>query len=265
MSNELIRNNKVNLKNRIKTEEEWINSLKVIYKLLSGDIKDVVLDIIQFTDEFIGLAEPVISKADPNLYGVTVLNGVGKIGFVILYKSDSSLHPFFKNAYDNPTPAFREDPISLIVANYEVSKIWRGIILFHEIMHSKYYKTAKFRDTPDGFFLEEQQVYRYELSIIENIYKSEYINFINRITKQAMSNRKSKDILKSSEKTMLQILAQQSSMIETNIIRLAVVVNVGFNILNRNNHDNPESYAKFIEILTNRGLEEAWDFCKNSI
>ena len=252
-NHDLSAKNKIPFDRRLIREKTWARSLGIIKKQLSGDALDIINESLSLQGQYIMPAEPV---TDPSgqLHGVQRHGLDQSVGLVTLFKKDVSLHPYFRDAIKRNISTYSEELNSIIIPPGRVSPNWRGIIMFHELQHVKFHKESQFRDTLDGYWLEEQSVYVNEFKIMYQLFGEEYSKVIDNYASKAAAmmdeSELTEKILKEFANYILDnVLNKSKSDFEDRIMRGAVMINIGFEGLNKIGKGSPENQALFIKSL----------------
>ncbi len=263
---EVVANEAVLFARRATREKTWARSLDVLKSNLSGTAQELVEGCIGFRSEFLVPAEPV-TDVSGKIYAVQRHGKDQTIGLTLLYRSDASLHPYFKSILNNKLCTYSEELHSIIIPNSPVSANWMGIIMYHELQHANYHLSGTYRNHKDGYWIEEQQIYRDEIELITNLYGEPYQRFIEKASLEILEHLASGVLTRQqlSDVAMqgLDIMADKSlSTLEDTIRRGAVMVHIGFTVFEAMSLGSTMHFASFVEALSTSKRADPWYWVK---
>jgi hypothetical protein len=167
-----IYNKKVTYARRYAIASAWVKSLQHIATLLPYDYS---LDEASMLLEFdVGLSIPVALANGRWGMQRHSFDEYAQAKFYItpLVTSDGKLHPYFAGIVGRAS--YHEAERTIYLPPHKLSDTWKGIVLYHEVLHAGKHQRRLQDGTEQDHWAEEYEVYMDELAIVGQLYGRAY-------------------------------------------------------------------------------------------
>lgn len=165
-SPQIIYNEKITYSQRLVIACRWVDGLIYVRKQL--DTSNAVLDnAVQYVNTHVGFGVPIA-----NIEGRWGLRRKAHENYtcflVPIVQSDAALHAYFKKQVG--VLSYNEGSRSIFLPADRMSALWRGLVLYHELLHAMYHQQQRHRRRKNGHWVEEYEIYKEEIKIVQSLY-----------------------------------------------------------------------------------------------
>ncbi|MBL8159365.1 hypothetical protein JNJ66_02825 [Candidatus Saccharibacteria bacterium] len=170
--------------------QAWVDCLYKLAVNCEGAMHAELMSKLAYCTDGGGHGEPFFDRKKQT-WGLTWYKTSEKdVAIVPIARTDARLHPYFKELQNKIR--YSEGPRTIFLPIVDdITAKWRGVVLYHELLHYEYHLQNKFRENEKAHWVEEYEVFCREIALVKHFYKQPYDQAAEELAasfKQKLSN-----------------------------------------------------------------------------